>query len=384
MKIMLLTDKIIDRSTDLLYLQKLANLKDDILIETETSRAKETIFNSLIEFQKHIDIIIVDLKSKEDEIIEELAIWIRNKECEYSFKNFQLKSITIILYKELELWRKYRNNLFDHVIFNNTTKEQKEIYIGKSYDDWLNKLATDLDNLNLNINLSFATFDIKWMLSHRFHKLTILSANFVQFPRNLDYLWFGNNINKLDISINELDDLLRLTMRNKNLRIEKRFHQYFLNNSGIIKIDKYSLIKYEKHLYYSNSRKYIEPDFINIPYNYYLGLPEVFEVKNPNQNIHRNDGNPFSNTLKAIKQVNRKYYDYLSDPNNKQEIMKRLDEFINAFDYTLLIGRKETKEENLYNLEKLINSSKINILTYDDLIERYDQVRERIKRHRLS
>ena len=81
--------------------------------------------------------------------------------------------------------------------------------------------------------------------------------------------------------------------------------------------------------------------------------------------------------------VNRKYYDYLSDPNNKQEIKKRLDEFINAFDYTLLIGRKETEEENLYNLKKLINSSKINILTYDDLIERYDQARERIKKHRL-
>ncbi len=383
MKIMLLTDKTIDRSADLLYLQQLAHLKDDILIETETSRAKESINTSLVKLQKHIDIIIVDLKSQEDEIIEELAVWIRKKECEYSFKNFQLKSITIILYKNLELWRAYRNNLFDNVIFNNATKEQKEIGIGKSYDTWLNKLGADLDNLNLDTNLLLDGFDTEWMWSHRFHKLNILSENYVQFPRSLNYLWFGNNINKLDISINQLDDLLKLTNRNKNLRIEKRFHQYFLENPGILKIDKYHSSKYEKHFYYLNSRKYIEPDFINMPHNYYLGLPEVFEVKNPNQNIYKKDGNLYSNTVKAIKQVNQKYYNYLNDDKNKNEIKNRLDEFPDSFDYTLLIGRKENREENLYNLEKLINKSKINIITYDDLIERYDQVRERIKRHRL-
>ncbi len=75
-------------STDLLYLQRLASLKDDIIIETETNRAKETIVTSLIEFQKHIDIIIVDLKSKEDEIIEELAIWVRDKNVNIHLKTF--------------------------------------------------------------------------------------------------------------------------------------------------------------------------------------------------------------------------------------------------------------------------------------------------------
>lgn len=149
---MLLTDKVIDQSTDLLYLQKLANLKDDILIVTETSQAKSIIADSLIRLQKHIDVIIVDLKSEEDEIIEELTVWIRGKECEYSFKNFQLKSIAIVLYRKLELWRSYRNNLFSKIVFNNTTKEQKEISIGKTYDDWLNKLGADLDNLNLDTN----------------------------------------------------------------------------------------------------------------------------------------------------------------------------------------------------------------------------------------
>lgn len=221
------------------------------------------------------------------------------------------------------------------------------------------------------------------MLSHRLHKLDILSENYVQFPRSLDYLWFGKNLNKIDISLNELDDLLKRTERNKNLRIEKEFHKYFLKNSGIIKIDKYSVSNYEKQLYYRNSKRYIEPDFINIPHNYYLGLSEVFEIKNPNQNIFKKDQTLYSNTVKAIKQVNKKYYGYLNDRDNKEEVKRKLGDFIHSFDYTLLIGRKGSKEENQFNLQKLINESKINIITYDDLVERYEIVRERIKRHRL-
>ncbi len=62
-------------------------------------------------------------------------------------------------------------------------------------------------------------------------------------------------------------------------------------------------------------------------------------------------GNLYSNTVKAIKQVNQKYYNYLTDDKNKDEIKKRLDEFLDSFDYTLLIGRKENREENLYNLK---------------------------------
>lgn len=182
-------------------------------------------------------------------------------------------------------------------------------------------------------------------------------------------------------------DKMNRTIKNPPRYLEKEFHDFFRQNPTFIKGEDFSVSKtemlYEKHFYKNGTRNYDEPDFVNKPYDYALRFPEIFEIKRQSQKlITKNNERFYSKTKKNFEQVTRyKAYFESDNPNNQEYIKKYLGKTYSSYEYTLLMGSMNEKEENQDLIEKLksdLNFEDINLLTYEELLERHIRLCNRI------
>lgn len=392
MRILILSNSAIDKDADLHQWSLLAE-PDEIHLFFEESAIKEFIDKHLIKEQKHADLIVIYNREKNGfEFWEERSVtqddslidWIRESEDEYSDNNFNLKAIPVVIF-DAELSHKqyfiasFKNKKYD-LIRHPYSFEYDEVFlevVGRPIYHWIQRIGSELDSLDLDLQFNFQRSRLNKIDTLGFE---ILSESFVRKRQSLDYLWVGNNIWILDQAADKLSKLTRESLSNRKIRNEKEFHKAL-----VLCDENYKESLYEKHFYLPNSLKYVEPDFINIPYRHSFAKPEIFEVKLPNQRLFDiKTGIPSSYFLRSVSQVANKYKDYFSDGRHEDEIMKRASLKIQEMRYTLLIGSSQEKEDNISSVSRLENENDIVILSYEEMIYRYARLFDRIKKFRLN
>ncbi len=250
--------------------------------------------------------------------------------------------------------------------------------IGLSITDWRQQLAGELDDLNLGLKIDFNGFSTDWAINHKLHRLKILTKDFLIAKRQFSFLWLGKNLHEIDYTVGDLQKLMRSGRRYK----EKEIHEYLKKHERLLLGEYKNNPVYEGHLYYPKSRRYIEADFLNFPFQHYFENPEVFEVKRYEKNFYNSRKNmPYAHYKRYIGQID-KYFKYLNDPINAEEIQKKLKEKGQNFDYTLLFSKSDYWEEFRNEIKKDLEvlDFNLNIITYDALIERFERLYERTKR----
>jgi hypothetical protein len=387
MKALYITNRVISKDLDLGYLSHFAD-KEDILPLGSTDEAKKYVLHHLAELQQHLDFIVIDMVGVEDEIMDEFAIWMSVQGLEYSNNNFRVSSIPLIMVRPWD-WEWALNGsrsfLYTKTFYENSDDTVKQALVGTAISQWMQNIGNDLAHFNMDLTLRFDPKKLNWLLEHRAYKLEVLTETFFRKMKTMPYIWFGNNLKTFDVSFSRFDDLLRMSERRPSLRNEKEIHAYLLANRRLLLGEFYTETHYEKQYYLANSRQYVEPDFTNMPYSFYDQLPEIFEVKLPNQRLVRTDKKVFyRDTARALHQVSLKYGQFFADPKNSPEVAKRIGYGGNDFTHTLLIGRKKEKEENQAYLAQMIGGLGLRLLTYDELPENYQRLYERTRRYNLS
>ncbi|QEK50348.1 hypothetical protein FYC62_00700 [Pedobacter aquae] len=374
----------------------------DIHVSYDTINAKEFITNNIITQQHHLDFIIAEFNTSKFKIsIDELIQWLRIRVESYSSHNFQVSKIPFILINS-ELFHEfsffghyhdYHNNLYSGVLVNRE-KNPISLYnnaLSSSLDIWLDELKSDLDDLNID-HLGRYKLDAK-ILSAKSANLRVLSEEFHKNATRLNYIWSSENTTQLASAGDDISKLVKQYEKSPSKRNEKEIHDVLKKHSHVLKGEDYLTPIYEKQLYYSNSRKYIESDFINARHKYSWNKNQIYEVKLPSERFVRRNNKDFvlSRFRKYLRNQLGKYYEYFTNEQNLKHMVKRfqnenIDITNQDFDFALLIGRDTFREENLYLIEQEItfNNYKIDLITYDDVIRKHEYLYQRLKRFSLA
>ncbi|MCS4165218.1 hypothetical protein [Sphingobacterium sp. BIGb0116] len=191
----------------------------------------------------------------------------------------------------------------------------------------------------------------------------------------------------------EILKLMKLYERNPTLRNEKGIHDILKQNNHLLKGEDYYKSIYEKQFYTKKGRRYVESDFINFIYEYSLKKNEIYEVKLPNERFITKTGAPriLKSSQKYFDQVGIKYNNYFSSTENYEEMSKRLQQegistFSHDFNLSLLMGREEDRKENLDLISKglVYGNKRVNLITYDNLIDRHQYLHQRVTRFGIN
>ncbi len=221
-----------------------------------------------------------------------------------------------------------------------------------------------------------------------YYKLKILTRNFVDNKsKRLNYIWTNEKSKELYDSSAKFLDKMNHTLKNPPKYLEKVIHDFFRLNPKFIKGEDFSTsdfeMIYEKHFYKNGTRSYDEPDFVNKPYNYALRSPEIFEIKRQSQKLLTHKTDRFlSKTKKSFEQVMRyKKYFESENPLHQKYIKQHLGDIYSSYEYTLLMGSKNEKEENEYLIDKLqcdFDFQEINLINYEELLEQHIRLCDRL------
>jgi len=364
-------------------IQELIEKRDDIT-NVRSIQAAERFFTDLSHKGKYIDLIIlfIDTDSIDDVNRFGERISYSNKTYFHRFFNLSQIPINIIMNDRSTYGRNLRRHFFSKVLSCLMSNEHIINAIGLSVTDWRQRLAGELDDLNLGLRIDFSGFDSDWVINHKLHALKILTKEFLIAKRRFSFLWLGKNLHEIDYTVGNLQKLMKSQSRYK----EKDIHKYLREHKKLLLGEYKDIYKYEKHLYYPHSRKYIEVDFLNFPIQHYYENPEVFEVKRYEKKFFSSRrGKPYAYYNSYIKQL-EKYHNYLTNSQNAEEIKKKLDFGNINYDYTMLFSRSEYWEEFKYEIQKDLEVMDFNlrILTYDQLIERFERLYERTKRYGVN
>ncbi len=359
----------------------------DLHLYTDLKNAKRFLTEQIIEPQKHIDLIITDWNFH-SENAKTLLSWLRESQETYSDSNFLFRSIPILLIEDTAKQSSFISEGFDGVIKDFPTSHLRlRLEIKNAIRTWRYSLADDLDLIGLDPKTQ------KIYPNHRssfisYYKLKVLSRKFVDNKsKRLNYIWTNSEIKPLNDSNEAFSDKMNRTIRNPPRYLEKEFHRFFIENPSFIKGEDFIATQkellYEKHLYKNGTRKYDEPDFINKPYEYALRFPEVFEIKRQSQKLLSNHRERFiSKTKKSFEQVKRyKTYMTSTNPQHQYYIQYYLGKLYPSYEYTLLMGSINEKQEHEDLIERLkrdFDFNDIQLLTYEELLERHIRLCNRL------
>lgn len=366
-----------------LILKELVEKGEDFT-RVNSIQSAEKFLHELSNRGKYIDLIVllIDAASSEDANKFGERISYSSKTYFHGFFNLSQIPINVAVIDRYHAKDKTRTYLFSKVFSYYLSGEHFINAIGLSITEWRQKLAGELDDLNLGLEMDFRGFNSDWAINHKLHGLKILTKDFLIAKRRFSFLWLGKRLSEIDYTVGNLQKMMRSQSRYK----EKDIHRYLKEHERLLLGEYKDNTVYEQHLYYRNSRKYIEVDFLNFPFEYYFENPEVFEVKRYEKKLFNSRREkPYAHTNRYIKQVD-KYYKYLTDPENSSEIKKKLETENTNFDYTMLFSRNDYWEEFQYEISKDLDVLDFNlrILTYDQLIERFERLYERTKRYGVN
>jgi hypothetical protein len=384
MRILFISERQVEEDRYRNYLSSLAE-KDSIFFIYNFENAISYIKDRLIAKQEQIDLIIIK-DSRDNSFSNKIRRFlISDSDLTYSNRNFNLKSVCVyVLERQYETTNSALRD-YDYIYNQNTENYfADEHYIVETIKDWRRKVLDELGDLGVKFNSGF--IDYGELFSKGFNKArdtTILSNSFILFPRKLNYYWLNENASQIEQAIHEFLKLMKQDHRKSKKQEEKKYHKFFNKHRYFLERDRYSKTWYESKFKIDESHHF-DPDFtLRTNLNYTTDLSMV-EVKLPNEGFLKQKTfhqNFYSKIFDHLSQVND-YVEYMQDKQNRSAINHQLGFIPKRVDYNILIGRKEDKEENLYQYNKKMrqfNIYDINLMTYDELLNYQVHFMERMK-----
>ncbi|MCG9880835.1 MAG: tRNA amino-acyl synthetase [Bacteroidia bacterium] len=359
----------------------------DLFLHTNLNSAKQFLIRQIIENQKHIDFIIMNW-SFNFQNAKSLLSWLRESNETYSSYNFMFRSIPVLLIEDTSYQSSFISDGFDGVVGDFPSNQLRlKLTVKNAIKTWRYSLADDLDLIGLDPKTQkiYPNQRINFIA---YYRLKVLSRKFVDGKsKRLNYIWTNSKIRPLNDSNQVFLDKMNRTIKNPPKYLEKEFHDFFIENPTFIKGEDFiatpNEMLYEKHFYKNGSRKYDEPDFVNKPHAYAIRSPEVFEIKRQSQRLVRHQDERFiSKAKKSFEQIKR-YKEFMTsdNPQNKYYIKLYLGKLYSSFEYTLLMGSISEKQEHADLIERLTSDfdfDEINLLTYEELLERHVRLCDRL------
>jgi hypothetical protein len=389
-------DQNADFSEAYFRMKAFCDLPKDLILKTSLDEAKKFLENQIIahDKQKHLDFIITDWNFSYQKS-KVLLQWIRNSDHTYSAKNFQFRTIPVLLIEDEIENSAAVSDGFSSVVKGFPDKLWGLSSVVKScIRSWRYELADDLDLIGLDPQTQ------RVYPGHRkafisYYRLKVLSRNFVDDQsKKLNYIWTYYDKDELDRSSETFDTMINKSVTNPREYAEKDYHRLFLQHPTLIKGEffrsgktKAELI-YEPHLYKNGTRKYDEPDYMHKPHEYALRNPEILEIKLFSQKLIRYEKeNFYSKAKKSFKQAKR-YFDYVksSDPRHQAYVIKYLGQLYENYDVSLLMGTKSEKEEHFDLIEKLkkeFEFKEIELVSYEELLSKHIKLCNRLSSYNI-
>lgn len=372
MRVLLITD-IQDNNRIKLQLRDFCE-PTSILILNSIESAQDFINEHVVKFQLPLDLIII-YSTVNKRNANDFRNFIRNDyQRTYSKRDFNINEIPLVLIVENGM-NKSAFFKYDLVIDDNGVENLN--LLSKSFNgvikNWRKRVLDELYNLGIIFNSGVIDYSFFFKKNNSFRSTRILSQNFKMFPRKLNYYWLDYDKRQIEKSIDDFTKMLKRSETIGKKGEERLYHKFFNKNHPFLLRDAYSRHWYEPRLY-KNSTEFEEPDYTLKPNITFETDLSVFEVKLPNETFltqSKFHTSPKSKLMRHIFQVND-YKDYLESDQYQNEINKIFGYVPKSIDYNILIGRKKDKEENIYYLTKRMKQmgqDKLNLMTYDDLLD---------------
>lgn len=366
--------------------------KNELIFCKSFEETKNFIINYLDRDKLHIDLIITN--DTNDSVIDvlkasELAYFKNSLTSSYSKKNFRICSIPIILYSKHETKSPDFSLQFDSIIKKNESGYHN--YFISEFErvikTWRKNLLEDLQQLGLNVhNLSnfqetnYYKKHYKSNISNNSEsyfslKTKILSNEFIKYPAPLTYDWILLNKKSIEEAIEKFNQTYKRHIKYDRKNNERTIlHDFFNKNKIILLRDAYIDLKYEKNLYDVGAKTSEECDFILKTEFPEFQKTTFFEVKKEDVTFyvkkHTKRPQLSSEFISHLEQVWR-YKEFSQNPVNLPEIVDKIGYETQNFNYILLAGRLEEKEEMKDKFEKDLDRmyNQINVITYEELEE---------------
>jgi|GEM_PF-6821662 len=306
----------------------------------------------------------------------------------YSQGNFRISSIPVILYSSADNKTELQEAGFDAIVKRKEAFEHPYFIrvVEQLIKNWREKVIIDLENIGLSpkrfpyfrndpekqnyYNLHGRNYERTF-----FHRTIILSREFIAKPSYLDYDWLRYDHNFIEKAITGFRQTYLYHVKYDRQNNERTIlHSYLKNNKLIMERDVFNNHLYETPLSQVNSTESQICDFILRP-----NLPEYqhttfFEVKKEDVQmmVKKNVKRPqFSSPMHSHLYQIADYQSYSQSSENQAELKSKLGYHTNKFEYQLLVGRLEEKEEVKEVFEGMLKKhfSGIQVLTFEDFEE---------------
>jgi hypothetical protein len=313
----------------------------------------------------HIDLIITNQDAEQGRAgvlqADQLRFFKNQLVSSYSNRNFRIAAIPLILYSDVDITDRpligYSATVQKNQEgFHDTFIRQSEAAV----KTWRRLVLEDLESLRLTIR-GLANFPYSKAAKdyftraipraeHYFFNLTkTFSLEFIQCPSILSYDWIQLTSARIEQPHNEFNKALKHHLKYNSKMTERTvWHTLFRKYNRLLLRDVYPDYLYEKNLRESKGRESQECDFI-LTTEFPEQLNTTFlEVKREDKQyyVRKHSKSPqYGADFQAdLKQVWR-YYKYTVNPMYEQELAHQVGYTTNRFDFLLLAGRKEEKEE---------------------------------------
>lgn len=365
---------------------------NELIFRKSYDESKTFITNYLDRDKLHIDLIITnDSSDSQTDILkaQELAYFKNSLTTSYSKRNFRICSIPIILYSKHESKSSDFSLQFDSIVQKNQSGYHNHFILEfeRLIKSWRENLIEDLELLGLQIHNLSDFHETPYYKKH--YKSTIannsesyftlktkvLSNEFIKHPVPLIYDWIILNKESIEQAIEKFNQTYRSHVKYDRTNNERTIlHDFFNKNKIILLRDAYTDLEYEKNLYDIGAKTSEECDFILKTEFPEFQKTTFFEVKKEDVTFyvkkHTKRPQFSSNFISHLEQVWR-YKEFSEDPVNLPEIEDKIGYATQNFNYILLAGRLEEKEEMKDKFEKDMNRmyNQINVITYEELEE---------------
>jgi len=366
---------------------------NELIFSNSYESTKNFIETHLEKNKLHIDLIITNnTHDLGNDILKanELCYLKNNLTASFSKTNFRICSIPIMLYSKNETKSIQLQSGFSSIVQKNEYGEH-EYFIReceRSIKDWRKLLHTDLEELEIKLEGLPQFFHSDFFRKYYFHKISsnaehyfanktkIVSLEFIKCPTTLNYDWVILNNHQIELSILQYIDTYKNHVKYDRKNGERAIlHEFFKQNKSILLRDTYSGMEYELNLNELKAKNSQECDFIlKTEYPDFLNTT-FFEVKKEDVTFYvkKSTKRPqiSSEFLSHLLQV-RGYMKYTENPFHQVELNSKLGYQTNNFDFVLLAGRLEEKEEMKDVFESQSNRwfEGINVMTYEELGEK--------------
>ena len=365
---------------------------NELIFVNSFQECKEFIANNLDARKLHVDLIITNdtAYTTYDSLKATELLSLKNTNINsYSNGNFRICSIPIILYSE----NNTKSNLLEksfEVIIQKNTSGQHDFFLNHCENlirNWRKMLLDDLENLNIKLadlpsfqNSAYYRNHYRQEISLKAekyftYKTKLLSLEFIRLPHKLNYDWILLNDGIIEHSllkyIGTYKDHVKYDRKNNERTI---LHNFFKENKIILLRDVYNDMQYESNLYEINAKNSEECDFIlKTEYPEFLKTT-FFEVKKEDVRlfVKKNTKRPrFSaDFIDHLEQLYG-YKEFSENPINEVELSSKIGYSTNNYDYVLLAGRLEEKEEMKEHFDKKLSRmyNGVTVYTYEELEE---------------